>query len=45
MKYAGLFDGIGGFSLAAQWMGWEHVFHCEKKSLPARYLNITGLKR
>jgi DNA (cytosine-5)-methyltransferase 1 len=29
MKHASLFSGIGGFDLAAQWMGWENVFHCE----------------
>jgi DNA (cytosine-5)-methyltransferase 1 len=29
MKHASLFSGIGGFELAAQWMGWENVFHCE----------------
>ena len=25
-----MFSGIGGFDLAAQWMGWDNVFHCEK---------------
>jgi DNA (cytosine-5)-methyltransferase 1 len=25
MKHLGLFEGIGGFSLAARWMGWETV--------------------
>ena len=29
MKHASLFSGIGGFDLAAHWMGWENVFHCE----------------
>jgi DNA (cytosine-5)-methyltransferase 1 len=29
MKHASLFSGIGGFDLAAEWMGWENVFHCE----------------
>lgn len=29
MKHASLFTGIGGFDLAAEWMGWENVFHCE----------------
>lgn len=29
MKHGSLFTGIGGFDLAAQWMGWENVFHCE----------------
>ena len=27
--HASLFSGIGGFDLAAEWMGWENVFHCE----------------
>lgn len=29
MKHASLFSGIGGFDLAAQWMGWENVFQVE----------------
>jgi len=29
MRHGSLFTGIGGFDLAAQWMGWENVFHCE----------------
>lgn len=29
MKHGSLFSGIGGFDLAAQWMGWTNVFHCE----------------
>jgi len=29
MTHASLFSGIGGFDLAAQWMGWENLFHCE----------------
>ena len=28
-KHGSLFSGIGGFDLAAQWMGWENIFHCE----------------
>lgn len=28
-RHASLFSGIGGFDLAAEWMGWENVFHCE----------------
>lgn len=27
--HGSLFSGIGGFDLAAQWAGWENVFHCE----------------
>lgn len=29
MRHGSLFTGIGGFDLAAEWMGWENVFHCE----------------
>lgn len=29
MNHASLFSGIGGFDLAAEWMGWNNVFHCE----------------
>jgi DNA (cytosine-5)-methyltransferase 1 len=29
MKHGSLFSGIGGFDLAAEWMGWQNVFHCE----------------
>ena len=29
MKHGSVFSGIGGFDLAAQWMGWDNVFHCE----------------
>ena len=29
MRHGSLFSGIGGFDLAAEWVGWENVFHCE----------------
>lgn len=29
MNHIGLFEGIGGFSLAARWMGWETIAWCE----------------
>jgi DNA (cytosine-5)-methyltransferase 1 len=29
MRHGSLFNGIGGFQLAAHWMGWENVWHCE----------------
>lgn len=29
MKCGHLFNGIGGFQLAAAWMGWENTWHCE----------------
>ena len=30
MTHGSLFSGIGGFDLAAQWMGWDNVFHVER---------------
>lgn len=29
MTHGSLFSGIGGFDLAAEWMGWHNVFSCE----------------
>lgn len=29
MNHGSLFNGIGGFQLAAHWMGWENIFSCE----------------
>jgi DNA (cytosine-5)-methyltransferase 1 len=29
MNHGSLFSGIGGFDVAAEWMGWENIFHCE----------------
>jgi DNA (cytosine-5)-methyltransferase 1 len=38
LKHASLFSGIGGFDLAAEWMGWENVFHCEWMPFPRQVL-------
>lgn len=38
MKHASLFSGIGGAELAATWMGWENVFHCEISEFPRKVL-------
>ena len=29
VTHGSLFSGIGGFDLAAHWMGWDNVFNCE----------------
>ena len=29
MRHGSLFSGIGGFDLAAAWVGWSNVFQCE----------------
>jgi DNA (cytosine-5)-methyltransferase 1 len=39
MKHASLFSGIGGFDLAAEWMGWENIFHCEWMEFPRKVLD------
>ncbi len=38
MRHGSLFSGIGGFDLAAEWMGWENVFHCEWEDFPRKVL-------
>jgi len=39
MNHGSLFSGIGGFDLAAEWMGWNNVFHCEIEPFPRKILN------
>ena len=39
MKHGSLFSGIGGFDLAAEWMGWENSFHCEWNEFGRKVLN------
>lgn len=46
MNHASLFSGIGGFDLAAEWMGWNNVFSCEndpfcQKVLQYHFPNTT----
>jgi DNA (cytosine-5)-methyltransferase 1 len=38
MTHGSLFSGIGGFDLAAEWMGWNNVFHCEWMLFPRQVL-------
>jgi DNA (cytosine-5)-methyltransferase 1 len=39
MRHGSLFSGIGGFDLAAEWMGWENVFHCEWNAFGQKVLH------
>lgn len=46
-RHGSLFSGIGGFDLAAEWMGWTNVFHCElnpfgRKILKHHFPNSTS---
>ena len=38
LVHASLFSGIGGFDLAADWMGWDNLFHCEWNPFGQRVL-------
>ncbi len=47
MTHASLFSGIGGAEIAAEWMGWTNLFHCEinpfgRKVLEYWYPNSTS---
>ena len=37
--HGSLFSGIGGFDLAAEWAGWQNVFHCEWNEFGQKILN------
>jgi len=39
MTHGSLFSGIGGFDLAAEWMGWENKFHCEWNTFGKKVLH------
>lgn len=39
MTHGSFFSGIGGFDLAAEWMGWENKFHCEIEPFCQKVLN------
>lgn len=47
MKHGSLFTGIGGFDLAAQWMGWETLFQVEidKQCNKVLEKNFSNVKR
>jgi DNA (cytosine-5)-methyltransferase 1 len=47
MRHGSLFSGIGGFDLAAEWMGWENVFQVEWDSFCQKVLtnNFPNVKR
>lgn len=47
MIHGSLFSGIGGFDLAAEWMGWENVFQVEWDSFCQKILakNFPNVKR
>lgn len=38
LSHGSLFSGIGGFDLAAEWVGWRNRFHCEWNEFGQRIL-------
>ncbi len=47
MRHGSLFSGIGGFDLAAEWMGWENIFQVEIDKFCTKVLekNFPNVKR
>ena len=47
MRHGSLFSGIGGFDLAAEWMGWENIFQVEWDDYCQKVLtkNFPNVKR
>ena len=47
LSHGSLFSGIGGFDLAAQWMGWNNIFQVEKDDWCRKVLakNFTKTER
>ena len=41
MRHGGLESGIGMFDYAAEMMGWENVFHCEKEEFCQTILKLS----
>lgn len=39
LRHASVFSGIGGAELAASWIGWDNVFHCEIQEFPRKVLD------
>lgn len=39
ITHASIFSGIGGAELAAHWMGWRNLFHCEIQPFPRKVLD------
>lgn len=40
MNHGSVFSGIGGFDLAAEWIGWNNIFHCEINDFCQEILNF-----
>lgn len=38
LRHGSLFSGMGGFDLAARWMNWKNVFHCERDPFASKIL-------